>query len=1458
MYSVGSVFLQVIPSFDGVQRKARAEGERGGKAMSDGFDNGLADIEKGAATRGKNAGKKYTGAFEKTFKDSAKSMKAAYADLGDSASKDLRKVSKDIERISKMKFSPTMDTGDALKSLERVRQVVREARNNGDLDMQIRVNAGAIDEAARKAQESLRAMSGVSLDSVRAQNQLQRDGFLQARAFRENEQRDLAKLHDTEKQIHATQKQAARDELESLRGRRAELDGLLNRVKSGKINIGTQGLARVMAELRALDAQLDRLTGENRRLNLGLGSTLSERMALRRLQESFEDVGKSARRANMAMAAFDAGGAANSVRLFSGALLAIVTVGPMLIPLLAGIGAGILGIGAAAGAAVIGIGAMVFGLAGIGGAVGALGDVDKERRKQQRQGSGAGAAKDTRALENAQRDLARVHEDSGRRIAASLRSQEAAERSLTQAVERAADAQRDLVRARREAAEDLEDINNRMTSGLLAEQQQKYAVEEAAVHLNIVLEDDQATQREKDVAQLSYDQAAQSLKELQLANRRLAVEVADANKKGVEGSKVVADAKQDIIDADIEVRDAQIQLGLAAEETARARVEEARTIADAQRRVAEAMVDLQAKTVEAGVAGSSAMDNLRESMLGLSPAGQEFARFLYGLKPLLDQIRFAAQEGFLPGLQQAIQMIVDAYGPKFVTFIGVMAKVLGDLAVSFAEMFTNPFWVQFFDYMAEVAPDFLRQWGEITMSLLTFVAAVLQAFTPLGQELMTFLVDIAAGMAAWATSTAGMDAMATFIDYVRESGPKVWELLVLIFEVIGKLLVGLAPYADKLIELAISFFGYLAGMKPEDLAKIALAFIAIVGSIQILAGLMSAFGSVVGLLGSLAAVGPIVGIVALAIAGFVIQMAAWGTAMYLLRDQISSVFGAIGEAATWAWENVLKPIWDAMVFVWQQILAPAFTWLYESIIKPVWDLIVAVFQVGWSVISVIFNMIDQIIRFVIAPVFNWLYDNVIKPVWDKIKPVFEAMGAFIRDHVAPVFQAGLEIISGLWNGLLDMLRAPIRLGLELVINKGLIGAFNWLAEKVPGMTKIDEIPIPAALQPGGGSPARGGSGGRQQMAADGKVLDGYTPGRDVHRFWSPTGGTLDLSGGEGVLRPELTSAIGKSRWDAANKKARAGDIPGGLAALGIPTGPVQALKSGGWWENLMAGAGRAGGNAVGWLRDRGSDVYDAASAAKNALTDPAGLLRGVVKGLAEDNGIGGFLGDAVTAVALSPIDKIADWVKSTIAASPEAGAEGPGWNPAGGGLGWQRMFQLVSAGVPGTRLNSAYRPGAITALGTPSMHGAGRAVDLTPSMAVFNWIKSNFPESKEIIFSPAGAGQVYKGKNILYGEPTRGDHWDHVHWGYDKGGIIGDAANLYDTGGDLPPGLTLALNKTGKTEHVLTDRMMQDIKNTRGGDTIFAGDIIGYTPEELIKAANDERRRTEAAFGFTQIEEMVL
>jgi hypothetical protein len=106
----------------------------------------------------------------------------------------------------------------------------------------------------------------------------------------------------------------------------------------------------------------------------------------------------------------------------------------------------------------------------------------------------------------------------------------------------------------------------------------------------------------------------------------------------------------------------------------------------------------------------------------------------------------------------------------------------------------------------------------------------------------------------------------------------------------------------------------------------------------------------------------------------------------------------------------------------------------------------------------------------------------------------------------------------------------------------------------------------------------------------------------------------------------------------------------------------------------------------------------------------------------------------------------------------------------------------------GLRVTSGLRPGAITANGTPSDHGVGKALDVAGTAAgmagFFRSLIGN-PLVKQAFYDPLGS--IFGGRQNPYIE---GGHTDHVH------------VATYDKGGWLMPGLTLASNNTGRPERV--------------------------------------------------------
>jgi hypothetical protein len=114
-------------------------------------------------------------------------------------------------------------------------------------------------------------------------------------------------------------------------------------------------------------------------------------------------------------------------------------------------------------------------------------------------------------------------------------------------------------------------------------------------------------------------------------------------------------------------------------------------------------------------------------------------------------------------------------------------------------------------------------------------------------------------------------------------------------------------------------------------------------------------------------------------------------------------------------------------------------------------------------------------------------------------------------------------------------------------------------------------------------------------------------------------------------------------------------------------------------------------------------------------------------------------------------------------------------------------FAAAAAGF-GLQVTSGLRPGAITANGTPSDHGIGKALDVAGSaQAMAGFFKSLVGNRavKQAFYDPLGS--IFGGAWSSYRE---GGHSDHVH------------VATYDKGGVLKPGLTLAYNGTGRDEYV--------------------------------------------------------
>lgn len=536
------------------------------------------------------------------------------------------------------------------------------------------------------------------------------------------------------------------------------------------------------------------------------------------------------------------------------------------------------------------------------------------------------------------------------------------------------------------------------------------------------------------------------------------------------------------------------------------------------------------------------------------------------------------------------------------------------------------------------------------------------------------------------------------------------------------------------------------------------------------------------------------------------------------------VWRAISAAAVWAYENVLRPVFDA-IMAGLRVVGAVFAWLWENIIRPYWTAIATI--IGWvwdNAIRPVFALLEAYIR-VVATVFTWLWESVIRPVWSAIstaiswawdnvlRPTFDAIKQAIR-WVGEAFAAVAEGIRVAWSKIKEYAAVPVNFVIETVWNNGIRAAWNAITGWIPGLkdkVRLDRI-----------DPIRFASGG---------ILPGYAPGRDsILSLLSP---------GEAVLVPELVRLLGPRTIIAANRAARAGR---GGSGTGPSPGLLPGYDIGGivnWGKNLVS-------SIVG-------SIGDAASFTTRFIKDPYGTLASMIPGL---GGLSAFadsaLGRMVGSLPEGIIHALVDEVKAAFGSGTAAAL--------GGGTGVEGLQQFARAQAGKRYLWGATGPanwdcsglvGALWAITqgkppyqrhfTTAAMGAGRfgmkagpgvfTVYLGPGHTAAN-IGGLHAEAYGGNGVPLAIGRV--------GTPL--SYYNQILHVFAEGGMVPPPSSEtarrrqflahgwpepYDNGGWLPPGASTVYNGTGSPEAVLTAAQWNQIKSgARSDGGTFTGTLV--------------------------------
>ena len=192
------------------------------------------------------------------------------------------------------------------------------------------------------------------------------------------------------------------------------------------------------------------------------------------------------------------------------------------------------------------------------------------------------------------------------------------------------------------------------------------------------------------------------------------------------------------------------------------------------------------------------LDAVHEAMRGMAPAAQEFALYLDTIRPSLDDLQDATQNGLFPGAQEGLEELMGRL-PEVESILSTMAQTMGNLLAEGGENLAGSGWDEFFTYVDQTARPIMREMGETLGNLVQGTADLWMAVDPLSRGFSQAFLSMARDYREWAAALDGSEGLESFIEYLNDVGPQAWDTLGSISEALLTLAEAAAPVGSLVL-----------------------------------------------------------------------------------------------------------------------------------------------------------------------------------------------------------------------------------------------------------------------------------------------------------------------------------------------------------------------------------------------------------------------------------------------------------------------------------------------------------------------------------------------------------------------------------------------------------------------------------------------------------------------------------
>lgn len=519
----------------------------------------------------------------------------------------------------------------------------------------------------------------------------------------------------------------------------------------------------------------------------------------------------------------------------------------------------------------------------------------------------------------------------------------------------------------------------------------------------------------------------------------------------------------------------------------------------------------------------------------------------------------------------------------------------------------------------------------------------------------------------------------------------------------------------------------------------------------------------------------------------------WSDAWNSIKSTFSSAWNAVKGwvSAAWAWlssafasvKNSVTAIWNAQ---WNAI---------KSTFTTIWNMVRSLVSSAWSWLSGSFSSVKSTVTGLWSGLWNSVY-SLASTLWGKIQG---GVNSF-KNTIVGAFTTAKNMIGTVWNQLSDIAKKPINFIISTVYTHGI----KALWDKVAKWVGLGALPDAPKLLAAGGTTGNAGTYNRP-TAIVGEGNPHYPeyviPTDPRHRSRAlalyQQAGTQLMDGG-GII----------------------GSIWGGIksAGSGIASGVGDVLSAAkNELKDLAAGALQP------FFKAGMSVVSTMLKQVPGASTGFGQLMTGIPKKVA--TGIMSFLGGKDSAAN---------------SASSAAGGATTGQYNGATGAGVQRWTGVVQQALQQLGLAQSWTATVLRRMNQES-GGDPNIVNKYDS----NWIAGYPSVGLMQVIGPTFRSYAGRYKNtgpFQYGTSVNplANTYAGLNYAMHAYGSL-SALNRpggYDNGGWLPPGATMAVNKTGKPEAVLTNEQWDRIAGSKTIEvsiTLQALDVSSVTKAQAMK-----------------------